>query len=188
MQVTGVNVRTSLCDAGLPAAVEIKQLMVSHARMQSRPSDGAEQKVEGRHVSGRGSRGAFVSRQWQRGLEGAFFSPDAIHRQFVRARLLEPGPKTGEQLEPSLVIDQRGPPRTSSRCEWRQKRDKTRRVFNIAVIKWRRRTLAPPLSWGIHRAKREVSPLLVINIFTTTTEKCTSGSRFGINWGLMLDN
>lgn len=63
MQVTGVNGRMSLCDAGLPAAVEIKQLMVSHARMQSRPSDGAEQKVEGRHASGRGSRGAFVSRQ-----------------------------------------------------------------------------------------------------------------------------
>lgn len=123
-----------------------------------------------------------------KGAWRGLFSPDAIHRQFVRARLPEPGPKTGEQLEPSLVIDQRGPPRTSSRCEWRQKRDKTRRVFNIAVIKWRRRTLAPPLSWGIHRAKREVSPLLVINIFTTTTEKCTSGSRFGINWGLMLDN
>ena len=62
----------TLCDAGLPAAVEIKRLTVSHARMQSRPSDSREQKVGRRHVSGRGSRGAFVRRQWQKGVEGAF--------------------------------------------------------------------------------------------------------------------
>lgn len=83
-----------------------------------------------------------------KGAWRGLFLPGAIHRQFVRARLLKPGPKLGEQLEPWLVIDQRGPPRTLSRREWRQKRDKTRRVFNIAIIKWRHRTLATPLSWG----------------------------------------
>lgn len=88
---------TTLCDAGLPAAVEIKQLIVSHVRMQSRPSDRREQKVGRRHVSGRGSRGAFVRRQWQKGVEGALL--DAIQRQFV-SLAAEARPKTREQLEP----------------------------------------------------------------------------------------
>lgn len=43
-----------------------------------------------------------------KGAWRGLFSPDAIHRQFVRGRLLEPGPKAGEQLEASPVIDRRG--------------------------------------------------------------------------------
>lgn len=87
----------TLSDAGRPAAVEIKQFIVSHARMQSRPSDSREQKVGRRHVSRRGSRGAFVRRQWQKGVEGALL--DAIQRQFV-SPAVEARPKTREQLEP----------------------------------------------------------------------------------------
>lgn len=132
---------TTLCDAGLPAAVEIKQLMVSHARMQSRPSDRAEQKVEGRHVSGRGSRGAFVRRQWQKGVEGAFA------RRYSET-ICKPGcwsqAKDWRTAGALAVIDKRGPPRTSFRYEWRQKRDNILWVFNITVIKWRRRTHALP--------------------------------------------
>lgn len=45
------------CDINLfdAAAAEMKQLLVRHMRMQSRPSDSREQKVGRRRVSGRGS-------------------------------------------------------------------------------------------------------------------------------------
>lgn len=160
---------TALCDAGLPAATEMQPLMVSRARMQSRPSDSSEQKVGRRHVSGRGSPRAFVRRRWQkegwRGLaplySGTICKPDC----WSQAK------KLTNSWSPA-VIDKCGPPRTSFWYEWRQKWDNVLWVVNVTVIKWRQWANALS-SAGDAQCQKEGQHPLLINIFITTATICS---------------
>lgn len=123
------------------------------------------------------------------GLKGPFFfSPAAIHRQFVRAGCWSRGQRLANSWSPRWWLISAG--LQELHLDVNEDKSATRLgeclispSLSVHAGPWLR-----PSAGGIHRAKREVSPLLVINIFTTTRGKCTSGSRFGINWGLMLDN
>lgn len=155
----------TLFHAWLPAAVEIKQLIVSHARMQSRPSDSREQKVGRRHVSGGGSGGAFVRRQWQkggwRGLARRYSETICKAGCWSQAK----DSRTAGALAWLINV---GLTRTSFWYEWRQRRDNILWVFNITVIKWQQWTNAVS-SAGDTQCQKGGQHLLVINIFTTKT-------------------
>lgn len=58
-------------------------------------------------------------------------------------------------------------PRTSSRCEWRQKPDNVQRVCNVAVIKWQLWTCPDPLM-GEWDAMREVRTHTNYHFMTNT--------------------